>query len=181
MKNFTLCIILFALLLSSCSTEKKLSRAINKHGQKESVAFIVKNYPEYFKYEAQIVHDTVPVIITESKVDTTFIELRDTITIQNERIKVVLQKTDQGWNLSGTVKADTVFVPVQVQCPPLTCPDMDKIQTGSTWTQYLVSGSLGFMLALIIIYLLFSFAYSQKGERGMPKYTNPPAPPAKKN
>jgi hypothetical protein len=158
MKNFTLCIILFALLLSSCSTEKKLSRAINKHGQKESVAFIVKTYPEYFKYEAQIVHDTVPVIITESKVDTTFIELRDTITIQNEKIKVVLQKTDQGWNLSGSVKADTIFVPVQVECPPLTCPDMDKLQTGSSNWWYLFWFILGALCTLFALYLAFGIA-----------------------
>ena len=40
-------IALFA--LSSCSSQKRLQRRIERHGIKESIGFITRKYPEYFK------------------------------------------------------------------------------------------------------------------------------------
>jgi len=49
-------IALFA--LSSCSSQKRLQRRIERHGIKESIGFVTAKYPEYFKSKDTTIHDT---------------------------------------------------------------------------------------------------------------------------
>jgi hypothetical protein len=161
---YSLMLMLLTLLwlsVSSCSSEKKLQKAINNHGQKESLTFFVKNYPEYFRQDTVIIRDTIAVIVPERFIDTTFVELRDTIILENEKIKVVLQKVDNGWQLSGTAKADTIYHPIELPCPPIHCPDIEKLQTTSNWW-HLAYFILGAVTALIFVWLAFQWAYTNR-------------------
>jgi hypothetical protein len=150
----TLLIFFFGLMLmASCSSEKKLSKAINNHGQKESAAYFVKHYPEYFKSDTVIIFDTITVIVPEHTIDTTFIELRDTIIIENEKIKVVLKKTEDGWSLSGTVKENIIEVPTETICPPVICPDITILPAPNKWNWFLRGICVGMILCAFFIFL----------------------------
>jgi hypothetical protein len=163
--RFFLIIISLALVAAmfSCSTEKKLHRAINKHGQKQSVAYIVANYPEYFRQsEPQTVRDTVrdtlEIIRPEVSLDSTFAHLADSLILENDKLRVALIKTANGWNLSGTAKADTVYYPVEypveIPCPTIICPDIDKIvYTGNKWFIWLIAFMVGVLSTLSVILL----------------------------
>jgi hypothetical protein len=121
-------IALILLVLTSCSTEKKLQKAINKHGQKESVGYIVNKYPEYFTSFSTV--DTVTikdtVLIPTSELDTLFIidEQDGTYVAENEALKLEVIKLNDKLKVKGTVKPKTITiekeVPVIVNKP---CPD----------------------------------------------------------
>jgi hypothetical protein len=153
-------ILLLIALLSSCSTEKKLKKAINNHGQKESVAFIVATYPEYFKRDSIIIKDTIrqeiPIYLPEYVIDSTFADLADSLVIENDKLRVQLRKVPTGWQLSATSKADTLYkfieIPIEVPCPPITCPDIDKIQIHfNKWPWVFIGFILGIIFTLLTI------------------------------
>jgi hypothetical protein len=131
MKILNILILLIA--LTSCNTEKKLAKAINKHGQKESVTYVVKEYPEYFK--DFIVRDTVQVTVRDTikiektVLDTTFTMVEDgTLVSENEHLKFELTKLGNKYKavLTGKpkeiIKEKIVNVPVEVDRP---CPDTE--------------------------------------------------------
>jgi uncharacterized protein YceK len=154
MKDRFIYIAIFALLLtialSGCSSKRKLQRAINKHGQKESIAYIFDKYPEYFKQDSIIIHDTIKYVVKESFVDTFFTFLSDTVIIENNRVITKLIKSDIGYSLSSTCKEDTVYIPIAVPCPPLTCPDITVTENKAFWYDIVVR----WILTLLIFFLL---------------------------
>lgn len=140
---------LFFVLLAGtgCSTEKQLKKAINKHGQKESVAYVVFNYPEYFKQKniRDTIRDTLYIelpeanhtdtiknfIITEIRKDTCLIKAK-TKTFENEFIKTVASVNNNGdLMLSITEKKKTIIAEteraVSYDCPP--CADVEVLKS----------------------------------------------------
>ena len=63
------------LALTSCSSEKKLQRRVERHGIKESIGFVIAKYPEYFKSKDTVIHDTTIIerLIEVPTIDTTVI------------------------------------------------------------------------------------------------------------
>ena len=129
-------LILLTLLILSCNTQKQLQRAINKNGQKESIQYIVKKYPEYFNNFA--VKDTISallkdtVFLKEVVMDTTFVlETDGTYVAENESLKLELSKLNN--KLKAKVKGKPkeiivekeVKVPVEIEKP---CPDLQIFQ-----------------------------------------------------
>jgi hypothetical protein len=144
--------LLVAVLLSSCSTQKKLKRSIERHGIKESIGFVVSNYPEYFRAESVTVHDTIEIhdtIIKEAfTIDTVIVT--DTFRFENERLKIELNRVTGTFR--ATVKHDTIFVnktvPIAVKCPELICPDVAKLEVKQrvNWWWYLIIFAIGIFI-----------------------------------
>jgi len=124
-------ILLFA--LSSCSSEKRLQRRVERHGIKESIGFVINKYPEYFKSKDTIIHDTI------IKFDTIIPPQLDTVLILSDSIGFYHYRSDSLTilidKLTGRLKLnykpriiylhDTVTV--SVECPQIICPDCDDL------------------------------------------------------
>tara|TARA_R110000744_G_scaffold152955_3_gene267235 strand:+ start:737 stop:1249 length:513 start_codon:yes stop_codon:yes gene_type:complete len=153
--KFLAIILSLSFLFFSCSSQKRLKRAIEKNGIKESVSFAVLQYPEYFKSihdtvtESVIVHDTIRI---ES--DTIHANLIDSNNILLFSDSLVSIKVDKATNKAKIVikeryvyRTDTVSV--SLPCPDLICPDTESLQSniktgsGSGWVWYLVAFLVG--------------------------------------
>lgn len=156
------------LSFAKCNPEKKLQKAINKNGQKESVAYIVTHYPEYFK--AKEIHDTIESVVTltvEPQTINDYVSrydfydifyLNKTIIKQNDSLKIELSKDRNG---GIKIKAEskkltattTVTIPIVTKCPE--CPDIDKLKKSyeeeSTLQKFYRVISWFFIIATIII------------------------------
>lgn len=167
-------IILGLIILTSCSTEKKLQKAINKYGQKESVEYIVKKYPEYFNN--YLVKDTVDVIIhdtiitQEIKLDTVFVFNEDgTYTAENESLKLELTKLNNKLKAKVNVKPKEIIiekkveVPIQVEKP---CPDLELFKSSVIALNYKIKSQkkiiTGFVLFNIFLLILLGFIFYNK-------------------
>jgi hypothetical protein len=169
---------IFALLaLTSCNTEKKLAKAINKHGQKESVTYVVEKYPEYFK--DFIVRDTVQVTVRDTikiektVLDTTFTMAEDgTLVAENEHLKFELTKLGDKYKavLTGKpkeiIKEKIVNVPVEVDKP---CPDteifyqdLSKMQLKHKTIQNVLAFSILFNVLLLAILAYAAYLHSKR-------------------
>lgn len=100
-----------------------------------------------------ISHDTIKVqdtlIISEIKHDTAFVDIGDTVIVENERLKVVYRRdtiTNQVY-LSGECKADTIIRTIQVPCEKLIVkePFLKK------WQLYLI---IAISSILILLYFI---------------------------
>jgi hypothetical protein len=140
------------LALTSCSSEKRLQRKIERHGIKESITFVTAKYPEYFKSKDTIIHDTIikhDSIIVPT-IDTTVI-LSDSSNFYHYRSDSLTLLIDK---LTGSVKIKikqrTIYlhdtITVVIPCPEVICPDCedlkDNTKEGSTfkWWWLIVSG-----------------------------------------
>lgn len=156
MKNYI--IILLSLLIISCSSEKKLHRAIQKHGIKESVGYVVTKYPEYFKQESVTIHDTLikrDTIIIEPKIFDFKSEL-DSLNMfkfENEKLKLSINKNTGKGKI--TIKYDTIFrvdtLYRDIKCPEIICPDIDKLNSHKSNKNY------HYLLIILVIIALFLF------------------------
>ena len=140
------------LALTSCSSEKKLQRRVERHGIKESIGFVINKYPEYFKTKDTIIYDTT---IIERSVEVPTI---DTTVILSDSSNFYHYKSDSLTllvnRLTGRVKIrlkqrmvyvhDTVRV--SIPCPQIICPDCDDLKdntkkgSGFKWWWVFVSG-----------------------------------------
>lgn len=174
MKIVRLIIILF--LFASCNSEKQLQRAINKHGQKESAAYFVAKYPEYFKERIvhDTIHDTIPVLIPQEthngEIDTCALNdlftKNKTLQTEIDGLKLELYKKDNGTiGAKITTPEKKINVPVEVTpsftCP--SCPDIDTLKTAfdnankKTWFDKLKDYSaytLWFLITVGLIVLI---------------------------
>ena len=124
-------ILLSLVALAACNTTKRankqFSKAVNKFGQKEAAAFIISNYPEYFK--------TITKKDTIFNIDTTFIAEKDGVIVDpviiHDSIFIKVKDFSATINKNtgkGTYKipADTIIkydtIPVEIKVP---CPDAD--------------------------------------------------------
>lgn len=122
------------LALTSCSSEKKLQRRVERHGIKESIGFVIAKYPEYFKSKDTIIHDTIVKhdTIVPPQLDTTLV-LSDSSGFyhyKSDSLTLLVNK------LTGRVKLnykpriiyihDTI--PIMTKCPQIICPDCDDLK-----------------------------------------------------
>jgi len=140
--------------LTSCSSEKRLQRRVERHGIKESIGFVIAKYPEYFKLKDTIIHDTT---IIERRIEVPTI---DTTVILSDSSNFYHYKSDSLTllvnKLTGRVKIrikqrriyihDTVRV--SIPCPQIICPDCDDLKdntkkgSGFKWWWLIVAGVL---------------------------------------
>lgn len=157
MKGITTAIILGLVLmaflaLTSCSSEKKLQRRVERHGIKESIGFVINKYPEYFKSKDTIIHDTIIKhdTIAPPQLDTTLI-LSDSSNFYHYRsdsLNILIDKLTGRLKLNYKPRViylhDTVTV--SVKCPQIICPDCDDLKdytkdgSGFKWWWVFVSG-----------------------------------------
>lgn len=182
MKNL-LFIALVAFALSSCNTQKSLQRAINKHGQKESIAYVVKKYPEYFKSTIirDTIHDTIEVVVPEYKYETV-IEFDSASVIENEKLKIEITRLKNGKiSVKAKCKTDTIYYPntkiVEVECPP--CPDADKLTLQKDETDMQVLYKYTAWIAWIIILLVILYKVFSNPKHNYMRNQNSPDEPNK--
>lgn len=133
-------LLLLALLLTSCSAEKRLRK-------------LLFNHPEFMDTVTVTVYDTVEAVVEYVHKDTVFVPVPgDTVTIENEAIRVrYVQKKDTVW-LDGECKERTIYVPVKVQAEcPTTQPTKTIKQDRLPWWVPLVLMGLVATLVLIVI------------------------------
>jgi len=151
------------LTLTSCSSQKRLQRRIERHGIKESVGFVIQKYPEYFKAKDTIIKDTIEVHDTVTiKADTITAFLNDSSDFYHYRsdsLSLVIDK------LTGRVKIvyKEKKVPItktiyrNVPCPKTICPDCEDLKdytkesTGFKWWWLIASALLGAFLHRMLI------------------------------
>ena len=149
----TLC--LSFLFFSCASSQKRLKRKIERHGIKESVSFVVLQYPEYFKS----IHDTVTETVTvhdtiRIESDTITANLIDSNGVLSFSDSLVSVKVDKVTNKVRVVVKErylyrTDTVSVSLPCPELICPDTESLKSnikserGSGWVWYLVTFLVG--------------------------------------
>lgn len=121
-------------LLASCSSEKRLQRRVERHGIKESIGFVIKKYPEYFKSKDTVIHDTLEIhdTIIPPQLDTSIIlnDSSDFYHYKSDSLNIVINK------LTGRLKLNykprTIYihdtVTVSVECPQIICPDCDDLK-----------------------------------------------------
>jgi hypothetical protein len=151
------------LTLTSCTSQKRLQRRIERHGIKESVGFVIQKYPEYFKGKDTVIHDTTIIekVVEVPTIDTTVIlsDSSDFYHYKSDSLSLLIDK------LTGSVKIkikqkriyihDTVSV--AVPCPKIICPDCDDLKdytaekTGFKWWWLVASALLGAFLHRMLI------------------------------
>ena len=102
MKN----LIILLIILSSCSPIKRHNRLVNK-------------FPYVHTVDSVILIDTISVIIPSSSVDTTMLikSIKDTITLDNDTVKVNVYIEGESIYVKGECKTDTATVIVTQKVP----------------------------------------------------------------
>jgi hypothetical protein len=121
-------------IFSSCSSEKKLQRRVERHGIKESIGFVLNKYPEYFKSKDTTIIDTV--IINDTiiiKADTVHAILSDSsnfLLLDNDSISLTIDKTTNRIKIvyKERIVPVTSIIYRKVPCPKIICPDCDNLQ-----------------------------------------------------
>jgi predicted small secreted protein len=174
MKNIAILIttILIAILLSSCNTQKALQKAINKNGQRESVAYVVAKYPEYFinTEKTDTIRDTIKVVVEKITHDT-IIKLDSTFFFENKDLKLILVRLSNGKiKVRAEIKEKVILKPyekvVKLYIP---CPDVLKLQipVKETKMQFLYKVMSWFSWIVILLFILFKI-FLQRFIKGLP-------------
>jgi hypothetical protein len=167
--NKYLTILLLGVTLLACNTEKRLQKAVNKHGQKESMEYMIKRYPEYFIDYTFTDTVLVPVIDTlkvpEITLDTLFIPQPDgTFVAENESLKIQIYKLNNELRLKGTCKEREIIVerevsvPVEVTKP---CPELflTKNTINSLEKEVIKYRNRFFTSLIISLFLILTIVY----------------------
>lgn len=176
MKILNILILLIA--LTSCNTEKRLQKAINKHGQKESVTYVVEEYPEYFKNF--IVKDTVQVTLRDTvkieatTLDTLFIidDQDGTYVAENDALKLQITKLNNQLSAKVLGKPKEIIVEKKVEVPvevDRPCPDTEifyqdltKMQLKHKTVQNLLATSLIFNVLFLALLCYAAYLHSKR-------------------
>ena len=152
--GFIITQIIILLLLSSCNSQKKLQRRIEKNGIKESITFITQKYPEYFKSKDTIIIDTIVIQDTiRIKADTVNAFLSDSsnfLTLNNDSISLTIDKATNKIRIvyKERLVPITKVIYRSVPCPTIVCPDCEDLKDytkeGSSfkWWMLIVGGVL---------------------------------------
>lgn len=110
-------IIILLTLLSSCDPAKRMQRKIDRAENK--IEKLTIKYPQLLKRDT--VHDTVKGYVPLVTHDTAFIDVPgDTVTIENERVKVEYVRQLDSIYLNVISKPDTIEIPVEIPCETIT-------------------------------------------------------------
>jgi hypothetical protein len=147
---FVISILVF--VISSCSSEKRLQRRVERHGIKESIGFVISKYPEYFKSKDTIIHDTIIKhdTIVPVQLDTMLI-LSDSSNFYHYRsdsLNIIIDKLTGRLKLNYKPRIiylhDTIKV--ETKCPQIICPDCEDLKdytkegSGFKWWWLIVGG-----------------------------------------
>lgn len=125
-----------ALLLHSCSEQKKIARFVKKNGPKQIAAYIAREYPEYLKADTIRYIDTViqkvEVRVPEVYHDT--IILNDTINdckefrYADKNLQFNVKQSKVNYRIFERIVKDTVtvYIDKEIPCPP--CPTETIVQ-----------------------------------------------------
>jgi len=143
-------------LISSCaSSQKRLKRRIEKNGIKESISFVVLQYPEYFKSVPDTVFETITetdtILIKSDTINTVLIDSNNVLLFSDSLVSIKVDKTT---NKAKIVIKDryvyrTDTISISLPCPELICPDTESLQSniksgrGSGWVWYLIPFLIG--------------------------------------
>lgn len=140
----TLILISFLACLASCSPEKRLAKLVNRH-------------PELVTSDT--VYQPIPVIRAEVVRDTVVEFTTDTVTIENERLRVdvVVDTVTKKIYVVGKCKADTVIVRVPVAVNTVR-PVLTKIERRPYWYQWvqIYFGKLFIILLIVAGFFLWA-------------------------
>lgn len=151
-----------------CSPIKRLEKAVNKVGVKESIEHLTEKYPEYFsiRYKDVVVTNIDTIFVQEKDGTIVTNVIHDTIYFKDKNLEFKINKTTGKGNYKlpkdTIVEYDTVKVNVATKCPEVFIWT-DKIKALELrHTKYknnttLTIVILTFLLLLSIIVFLFKF------------------------
>lgn len=136
---------IFVLILSGCSMEKRISKAVKRLGAKDVATHIAIEYPEYLRADTVrldvVRHVPIEVIVPELVHDTIF--RTDTVNdckafnysdkwiwfnVSEKRGKT---KVDYNIKTRSIATVQTVTITENVPCPP--CPTIDVVQNAKSY------------------------------------------------
>jgi hypothetical protein len=144
--------------MSSCSSEKRLQRRVERHGIKESIGFVTTKYPEYFKSKDTIIKDTI--IINDTivlKADTITAFLSDSsnfLTLNNDSISLTIDKATNRIKIvyKERLVPITKVIYREVPCPKVICPDCDDLKDNTK-----TGGSFKWWWVILPVFILGLF------------------------
>ena len=145
-------------VLSSCTSEKRLQRRVERHGIKESIGFVINKYPEYFKSKDTIIKDTIEIHDTITiKADTITAFLSDSSNFyhyRNDSLSIVIDKLTNKVKIVYKEKKVPITKVIyrNVPCPKIICPDCEdlkdytKSSSGIKWWWLIIAAFIGAFL-----------------------------------
>lgn len=131
--------IIIALLLISCSAQKRFTRLITKH-------------PELLTVDTLVVHDTITLYVPEVKTDTvvTVQQLIDTVVLTKDRVTVKTWYVPKEKKVYIQGKCDPVYVTkiVEKKIPV-------KYYERYPWWKKLLNNLLAIFIIFVVIYLAY--------------------------
>jgi hypothetical protein len=121
-------LLLFAVLFTSCSAEKRIAKFVKKEGPKEVASFMVREYPEYFRSDSArvdtLIKTEVEIVTPEVVFDTFYVKPTDKgFTYQDKNLLFTIDsKGKLSYKIFSKTIKEIVEVPVKmaIACPP--CP-----------------------------------------------------------
>lgn len=157
----------FMFALVGCSTEQRLIKSVNRHGQKESVALILSRYSEYVPKRADSIitieipphYIDRPVLIADTSFDSTldsFKYVNEWLTLELGRYQGAFFKVKAKRNAKrDTVYMPSIEIPVAGKTVYLPCPD-DGESKLPWWKKQGLLGIGGICLALLLTIILIA-------------------------
>ena len=138
-------IIIFLLVLTACTPQRRFDRLVKKY------PYLLTNDSIVIK---DTIRDTIRITIPEVEVDTvvTIKELYDTITIEKDRIKVQVYRVKDKVYISG--KCDTVYIEKPIERIVYRKIPV-KYYEKTPWYKILLNNILGILLILLILYITY--------------------------
>lgn len=171
---------IFVLILSGCSLEKRISKAVKRFGAKDVATHIAIEYPEYLRVDTVrldvVRHVPIEVIVPELIHDTIF--KTDTVNdckafnysdkwiwfnVSEKRGKT---KVDYNIKQREVATVQAITITESVPCPP--CPTIDVVQNAK---QYYEGKELGYLntisnykkvclgLSLVLLLIILGFVF----------------------
>lgn len=145
------------LLMCSCNPTRQASRKLQR--AERLIERAKQLDPSIVTTDTIIVKDTL--IVEAVRVDSTFIDIGDTVTIENDRL-VIRYKRDTITNrvfIEGECKADTIIREVRVPVEHYIYSEtwLEKLGIRKTWQKITFWLMIGISLLIILISLLLSF------------------------
>ncbi len=138
--KITVLVILFGIILSSCSPSQRL-------------AHLLEHHPGLMIPDTLFIQDTVPVPLIQADTSWHIDNLTDTAFLSKDRLEVSLQRLLDTIYLQGRCKADTIYLEHQIPVEKIKLVKQDKLDQLISKIPWIAVG----IIALILFFILLLF------------------------